>query len=157
MIGLTSAQLHGFSREKAECYGKPHVLAAYTGDGVKAYRHADAPCPICHWAMIANTHHHPDRSVFVLRTPVGTFPLRPALIGLCGSGTAGCHGLVEANAIAISWEWFDDAFAAEWWSGGLLRKCRPHDPWLYNLGGWKVTDARTGTSRLLIGGGLDGR
>ena len=146
-----------------EFYGKPHVLAAYTGDGVGSYRHADAPCPICHCRMISNTHHIPDRRTFDLRTPLGVWPgLRPALIGLCGSGTTGCHGRVERGEVAIEWQWVDADAADDWRSGRMLAGLgryagiAPHSERLYRYGGWRVTDVRTGASRLLMGGGLDG-
>lgn len=158
MIALSSTQLHGFIREKAECYGKPHVLATYTGSGVKSYRHADAPCPLCHRLMVSNTHHQPDRHTFTLKTPLGIHELRPALFGLCGSGTFGCHGKVERGDISITWQWLDDEFAAAWWDGRMLGNRSPyegivpHSPRLYQFGGWRVEDKRTGSVRLLLGG-----
>lgn len=154
MIELTSRQLHGFSRSKAECYGKPNVLARYTGTGVKDYRHDDAVCPLCHRRMVTNTHHQPDRKIFTLPTPYGVHILRPALFGVCGSGTTGCHGLIEANVLRIEWEWFDDESARMWWGGEMLKHMAPHNAAIYRHGCWVITDTIRGDIERI--GGEDG-
>lgn len=99
---LIQSQLNGISYQKAECYGKPHILAHYTAkDDLRKYVHDESLCPICHHSMINNTHHQPDRHIFMLKTEWGIFKLKPALFGLCGSGTTGCHGLIESNILRV--------------------------------------------------------
>lgn len=143
MIELPSKLLHGVSREKAECYGKPHIMARYTGSSLKSYRHEEGLCPLCHAAPITNTHHQPQRDPFHFRTEWGTRELRPALFGICGSGTTGCHGLIEANVLRVEWRWDSEEYERMWWDGKFLT-WEPHSDALYALGCWAFEDTRTG-------------
>lgn len=137
---LIQSQLNGISRQKAECYGKPHILAEYTADDVRKYRHDEGLCPLCHSELICNTHHQPDRHSFNLKTEWGIFVLKPALFGLCGSGTTGCHGLIESNRLSVEWRWDSEEYADRWWSGYTLSHgLKPHDERLYRMGCWVFT------------------
>lgn len=129
--------LRGASYAHASCCGMPHIRAAYTADDIRRYRHDGGACPVC-GMPIRNAHHEPPRSFgsFLLRTPTGIHVLKPALIGLCGSGTTGCHGLVHSGAISIRWEWDSDECAERWWTGELLKRLEPHDRALYDMGRW---------------------
>lgn len=131
----TAKQLQGLSLETAECMGKPHVNAEYTASDVNRYQlHAGTLCPICGRKAL-NVHHQPPkgRGKFLR---IGDHLLRPALFGLCGSGTTGCHGRVHAGKIKISWVWLSDEYAEKWWDGRLLEKLHPHDQKLYDYGYW---------------------
>ncbi len=136
---MNASQLMGLSREIAECYGKPHVGAFYANSSVNSHKlQWDAVCTIC-GRPATNAHHQPPKSrgiVFTMRTPMGAFVLKPALIAVCGSGTTGCHGLIHQGLIRISWEWDEDE--ALWWDGQLLRELEPHSNQLYNYGHWLI-------------------
>ena len=137
---MKASQLHGVPYERAACYGKPHIFAHYSADDVRRYEHDDEVCPICHKRLIENTHHQPDRHSFNLKTDWGIFVLKPALFGLCGSGTTGCHGLIEANIIKVRWVWDSDEFKDAWWNGFTLSHgFKPHDRRLYTQGAWEFT------------------
>lgn len=141
---IEARTLHGVPANIAECYGKPHIMARWTGSGMKAYEHMDGLCPLCHRSMVTNTHHQPDRHIFNLRTGMGIFVLRPALFGLCGSGTTGCHGLIEANLMKVEWVWDSDDYREQWWSGYTLSHSAengivPHSRLLYLQGCWRFT------------------
>ena len=137
---MNASELRGMDYESARLYGMPHVSARYTGEGVNNYRlDRDALCPVC-GRPVSNAHHEPPKGhgrVFVLRTRWGTFPMRPALIALCGSGTTGCHGERHAGLLRIRWEWYDDRDAEAWENGFLLSHgFEPHDQRLYGFGRW---------------------
>lgn len=147
--------LRGRSYQVASCYGMPHVGALYAGGGPSGTLEEDAPCAWC-GRLAANAHHHPHRSqgrVWNLRTEWGTFPLRPALIAVCGSGTTGCHGLMHGGArLCPQWAWDDEDAEQEWWSGWLLAHgWKPHDPRLRGLGHWEIADRITGEVRTYRG------
>lgn len=134
----TAKQLHGFSLQAAECFGKPHLGARYTAAGYERYKRTSDRCALCgHPAT--NTHHQPYRQFFTLATPAGIWQLRPALFVLCGSGTTGCHGLIEANRIQVRWVWDAPQYETAWWDGELLKEYGEHNPELYNFGGWVFT------------------
>lgn len=136
----TAAQLHGFSLDAAECYGKPHLGAQYTGPKVTTYARNGWLCAVCMREAI-NTHHQPDRHVFALMADNGkVWQLRPALFALCGSGTFGCHGAIEHNRLKVRWQWDSPEYGAAWWSGELLEQWGPHHPALYGYGGWVFTE-----------------
>lgn len=140
-MGVSAAVLHGFTREDAECFGKPHFGAKYQGvspTSLTNYTRVDLCCAICHREAIS-THHQPRREHFTLSTPLGTWTLRPALIALCGTGTFGCHGKVEHNEMKIRWRWDTEEAAERWWSGELLTIMEPHSPKLYDHGCWVIT------------------
>ena len=144
----TREQLCGLSREVAERYGKPHVGAFYATSGVKSHKkEPDAYCAIC-GKRVSSVHHEPPLSrghIFLLKTPVGRFVLKPSLFALCGSGTTGCHNDFHGGSrFKPYWEWYSDEYAEQWWSGELLKKFAPHSPLLYNYGYWRIHDARTG-------------
>ena len=145
---IAAKQLNGLSLEKAECFGKPHILASYTApDNVRKYRHEEGLCPVCHSRLITNTHHQPDRVSFTMRTKWGIFVLKPALFGLCGSGTTGCHGLIEANKLNVEWVWDKPRYLEDWWSGYTLAHMlklgiTPHSPKLYEQGCWVFSGER---------------
>lgn len=137
---LTASQLHGFSREDAECFGKPHFNATYTdhgGTSLTRYVKTSMNCCICGRDAIS-THHQPRREYFTLSTPLGTWKLRPALFALCGTGTWGCHGDVEHNRIRIRWKWDRQEGEDKWWSGELLDAYGPHSIKLYDWGCWEI-------------------
>lgn len=131
--------LHGLSVASAQCFGMPHVMAHYSGKGVRTNRlNDDAMCAVC-GMMATNSHHVPAvgmggrNAMFTLHGHV----LRPALIALCGSGTTGCHGLMHSGRLKAEWSWDDDRNAEAWWSGELLGRFEPHDSGLYLLGEWR--------------------
>lgn len=121
-------QLNGLSYEIASLYGMPHLFGEYYRDDVDATRWVprdERTCACCgrtyfhRWSL----HHEPPKSKgrsFNLATPMGTFVLKPALIGLCGSGTEGCHGDRHARLLTIRWAWESDENAERWWSGHWL-------------------------------------
>lgn len=139
-----SSLLCGLSVDAAECFGKPHVWASYLRDDAKSNRLAEgATCPAC-GKRAESSHHEPPLGMggrnrsFLLRTPMGQWVLKPALIALCGSGTTGCHGLRHQGKLPIRWRWERDEYAALWWSGELLLQLSPHDAALYELGCWEI-------------------
>lgn len=136
---LTDSQLHGFDKDKAECYGKPHILARYTGDDIRRYEHDDGLCPLCHQRIISNVHHQPGgRHPFVMYTKRGRFVLKPALFALCGSGITGCHGLIHRHEIKVKWVWDIPEFKRDWWEGiTLSHGYKMHDERLYGQGCWR--------------------
>lgn len=141
---LTAAQLGGMPREQAECFGKPHWDARYVASDDRHVLIPGATCLACgHSADSA--HHEPQKGMggakrtWTMRTPMGQFVLRPALIALCGSGTTGCHGKRHNGLLRIRWKWTDPWGERAWWSGELLSKgMEPHDPLLYSFGRWEV-------------------
>lgn len=139
------SKLNGLSLVVAECYGKPHYKAFYTGKTIKQYRMEDGAICMCCGHKATNVHHVPALSkghVFNLRTDCGIFALRPALFALCGSGTTGCHNDFHGGARFIpQWKWFDDEYARAWWSGEILREIDAHSPELYEYGRWVITDS----------------
>lgn len=137
----TARQLHGWSLEDAECMGKPNFGARYLSDDpmnmTRYTRDIGHHCAIC-GRESTNTHHQPYRQTFEMVTPNGIWRLRPALFALCGSGTFGCHGKVEANEIRISWKWFTEEAETKWWNGELLAEYGPHSVKLYRFGCWAI-------------------
>lgn len=147
----TMQQLSGLSYETASLYGMPHLGAAYSSDSVNDTKLTTLH-PIC--AACGRTtypfskHHEPPRSkghVFLLKTDMGQFVLRPALIVLCGSGVTGCHGDRHNGRLSIRWEWDSDESAERWWSGDFLaHKRKPNEPWLFEHGRYVFeNDSRT--------------
>lgn len=137
---IAASSLGGLSREAATKYGMPHIGAEYYGEGVNAYRPLDRPrCPVC-GRPASNVHHEPAKGstgTWTLRTKVGIFVLRPALIALCGTGTTGCHGERHAGLLRVSWRWDDPVDEEAWLNGFLLSHgFEPHDPRLYGYGCW---------------------
>ena len=138
-----SRQLQGLSLPVAECYGKPHVGAWYTRDDVDSYAHS-GDCPFC-GRPSTNAHHCPPKGKsrsFLLLTEKGRHVLKPALFGLCGSGTTGCHGKIHGKLLSIRWEWGSPAAAEAWWSGEILAHHEPHSPELYMFGWWVLSDGK---------------
>lgn len=127
--------LQGLSYEKASCFGMPHFGATYRSKNVNSNQlNPGALCAFCH-RPATNSHHEPPKSNGTLW--LNGIPLKPALIALCGSGTTGCHGKRHARKITIKWEWKRDVYSILWWSGLFLAAgFKPHDPKLYQYGGW---------------------
>lgn len=135
----------GWSYDRASLCGMPHLGADYTADDVRRYRRTGELCALC-GRRATNTHHSPDRRVFDLRTEYGIFVLKPALFALCGSGTTGCHGLIEANRIKVRWEWDTQEFADAWWSGWTLAHGMPaHSPKLFGQGCYVLSHGKKET------------
>lgn len=134
--GILAGKLgRGWSYDRASLCGMPHLGAAYLADDVRKYARTASVCQLCRRKRAANTHHSPDRRSFDLRTAYGIFVLKPALFALCGSGTTGCHGLIEANRIEVRWEWDTQEFADLWWDGWTLSHgTPPHSPKLFEQG-----------------------
>ena len=133
----TREQLRGLSYEVASLYGMPHLGASYTADSIADTVLDEGAVCACCGRRATNAHHEPPRSKgpFLLRTGMGAFVLKPALIALCGHGTAGCHGERHNRLLAIRWEWDADDFAEAWWEGYLLsHRYAPHDPRLFKMG-----------------------
>ena len=141
-------KLCGLPYDVAECYGKPHIMAFYSGGSVYTHkRERDAVCAICR-QRVGSVHHNPPLSkgrMFLLRTKWGQFALKPALFALCGTGTTGCHNGFHGGArYKATWEWDSDEYAEMWWEGELLKEYQPHSRELYQFGCWVIHDARTG-------------
>lgn len=142
-------QLRAFPYEVAECFGKPHIGAYYSGSSAKSHKAApDARCAIC-GRRVDNVHHCPPLSKghqFPLVTPEGTFKLRPSLFALCGSGTTGCHNGFHGGArFKAEWIWHSDKFAEKWWNGWFLSHgLYPHSSRLYEFGHWVIYDRELG-------------
>lgn len=137
----TVEQLRGLSIEAAECFGKPNVNAGYL-DSIhidRYFHNGQALCPFC-GKPVTNAHHQPNRSKGLLR--IGDTLLRPSLIGLCGSGTTGCHGKVHQRKLKIQWKWTDDHFAEKWWNGEVFYKIPPHSEELYEHGYWDFIEVK---------------
>ena len=135
---VDARKLHGLSIDRAECYGKPHINAFYTGNGLRAYKRDDvALCPLC-GRPATNTHHQPDRFFFRFMLKDGGYiALRPALMAVCGSGTTGCHGDIEAFRTNVRWRWDSDEYESAWWDGTMLSSgLGAHDERLYHYGCW---------------------
>lgn len=138
--------LCGLSVDVAELYGKPHIGAFYVGRSADSNRlEDDARCAIC-VARATNAHHLVPRSkgrTFELAGHV----LRSPLFALCGSGTTGCHDGFHGGArFKARWVWMAPVAAEAWWSGDLLIDLDPHDPALFELGCYRVSDSVTGKS-----------
>ena len=138
----------GVSYEVAECYGKPHIGAFYSGSGVKSHKREEgAICAVC-GRPATNAHHNPQLSkgdIFLLITKWGRFALKPALIAVCGSGTTGCHNGFHGGArFKARWVWDSDEYAEMWWEGEFLKRMRPHSKELYLYGKWVIEDRVTG-------------
>lgn len=127
-------KLQGLSLEVAECFGKPNIDARYLSDNVNSYSHS-GNCFVC-GKRATNAHHCPPKrkGLLVLNGHI----LKPSLIALCGSGTAGCHGMVHNGKIKINWKWFNDEYARIWWEGEMLEKYEPHSEELYQFGEWEI-------------------
>lgn len=151
----TQEQLRGLSYEKAKLYGMPHIGAWYNTENVKDYGHEDYfPCIVC-GKPASNVHHEPPRGVsscidpktgekipggFLLETPKGKFVILPALICLCGSGTAGCHGDRHDGRLKVRWEWDSEESERKWWDGTFLGQGRePNGEWLWSHGCYVLT------------------
>lgn len=150
--------LGGLPVETAQMFGMPHAGCLYRGPSGDA--HSLEEGALCAWCgrPASNCHHVPAKGMggrnrtFVLRTPMGAFVLRPALIALCGSGTTGCHGLAHSRGLRIRWMWGRAEYAEKWWSGHWLSHgIVPHDPRLYELGFWLIEDSK-GNSVIYQGG-----
>lgn len=141
-----SSVLRGLSVASAQCFGMPHAGAHYAGGGVRTNRlDRFAECAIC-GAPASNSHHVPPVGMGARNASftLHGHKLRPALIALCGSGTTGCHGLIHAGMVSVSWGWDDDEAAEEWWSGRMLERFGEHSPELYGFGRWVVKSTSDG-------------
>ena len=141
---IDASVLRGTSYEKAVNYGMPHVGCFYSGSSVNSHRMNDERmCFVC-GGRASNAHHEPPKGstgTWNLRTEYGTFPLRPALIALCGSGTTGCHGARHNGLVGLRWVWDDEAMEALWFNGFLLSKgVKPHSPKLLEWGHWEIVE-----------------
>ena len=138
---LDASQLGGWSKERAELYGKPHLGARYTHG--KAYEALSPRCCVC-GRRAGSVHHVAHRSwgeTFRLVTPCGTWDLRSPLFCLCGSGTTGCHDKFHGGArLKAEWAWRSKVYEEAWWTGELLQVYEPHSPDLYEYGYWLITD-----------------
>lgn len=145
-------QLHGLAHPVAECFGKPHWQARYlsaepTKPSVDRYAlEEDACCIVC-GKRATNSHHNPRKGVmriFPMGTERGLWLLRPALLAVCGSGTAGCHRAIHEGLLKIEWAWDHEGFEDAWWDGSLLESSKPHSASLYECGFWRITsDGKT--------------
>lgn len=141
---IPASMLRGLTVRQAECFGKPHFMASYSHGDAHSLD-PGASCAVC-GRPAESAHHEPPkgfgggRRTWAMRTPMGTFVLRPALIALCGSGTTGCHGKRHSGLLRIDWEWDDGRWEEAWWSGEMLSKIEPHDPGIYEYGRWVVDD-----------------
>lgn len=136
--------LRGLSMEKAEMYGKPHIMCHYGGTGVNTYRLDDGARCVCCGRPAENAHHCPPKGTSPTFTLHGHV-LRPSLFAVCGSGTTGCHGGFHSlNRFTVRWEWDGETEQEMWWRGELLEEYGPHSPMLYNYGEWVFTDKKTG-------------
>lgn len=137
-----SSVLRGLAYDVAASFGMPHVSAYYRNGNVNsnAFEH-DAACAVC-GGMATNSHHEPPKgaaSTFTLFTRWGAFPLRPALIAVCGSGTTGCHGERHSGKLRFRWVWDDEEAEVLWWDGYLLAHgYQPHDERLWAFGHWEI-------------------
>lgn len=138
---LDAGQLRGWTKERAELYGKPHLGARYTGR--KRYELLQPRCCVC-GRRAQSCHHVAHRSwglEFPMVTPNGTWCLRSALFALCGSGTTGCHDGFHGGArFKAEWRWESEVYEEAWWSGELLREYGPYHPSLYEFGHWVIHD-----------------
>lgn len=145
---LEMAQLRGIAKPLAEMYGKPHWMARYGSDNptplsVDRYALDDEAVCVCCGRRATNSHHTPPKGigrVFELATKSGRFKVRPALLAVCGSGTTGCHGAIHKGLLKVEWVWDDPGFEAGWWDGSIPAVTKPHDPELYSVGCWHITD-----------------
>lgn len=140
-------QLRGLSYDVASLYGMPHINAVYRrADDIrlKTRWEGERICAVCGRTQAPSwsVHHEPPKSkgsgknpYFHLMTKMGAFPLKPALIGLCGSGTEGCHGDRHNGLLRIRWVWESDEIAEKWWNGHWLsHDFAPHSHRLFELG-----------------------
>lgn len=142
--------LNGLPLQRAEMYGKPHIGAEYTGK--TSYERLIDFCPIC-GLFATNTHHLSPKStskVFTLQGKKAAYPLRTALIALCGSGTMGCHSKFHKHHFEAYWHWYGTEYAKSWWNGEMLESIEPHSPDLYEFGYWQITDVLHGGTMLEI-------
>ena len=138
-----AALLHGVPRNVAECYGKPHFLCSYYGNGVNDTRLFDGATCMCCGRPATNAHHWPPKGRCATFTLDGV-KLRPALLAVCGSGTTGCHDGWHGGArFKALWKWDCDDAARSWWEEGFCGLA-PHDPMLYRFGRWEVYDMKLG-------------
>lgn len=139
--------LGALSYQKAGCYGMPHINAWYANRNINSHRYDhEAYCAVC-GKPNTNAHHEPFRGLGggSSRFTLHGVELRPALIGLCGSGTTGCHGARHNRQVDFEWVWDTDEYAEMWWTGRFFEDgLQPHDPILYAFGFWKITDKRRG-------------
>ena len=148
--------LNGLPVDVAQRFGMPHWGCRYKGPTGDAHELTGWRCAWC-GTHASNCHHEPPKGmggrnrVFHLKTPMGVFVLRPALIALCGTGTTGCHGMAHSRLLRIRWMWGRSEYAEKWWSGHYLSHgIVPHDERLYELGFWVVEDSK-GETRFLQG------
>lgn len=139
---VDASVLNGMSYEKAVNYGMPHIGAYYSGGSVDSHgRDPFSVCAVC-GQPATNAHHEPPKGssrLFLLRSKMGTFVLRPSLIALCGSGTMGCHGDRHRGELSFRWVWDDEDMESAWWDGTLLsHDTIPHSRRLYNWGHWEI-------------------
>ena len=138
---------NGLSRDKAECFGKPHINAWYTGNGesVDKYTFDHQAIDIITHQQPTNTHHIVPRGTarfITIPSQYGVFVLKTALIAVRGSGTWGVHGAFHRHEIKMTWEWDSPEYEEQWWNGYLLSHgYPPHSKELYKLGRW-VIDVR---------------
>lgn len=149
---ISMGQLQGHSLERAALYGMPHIGARYVGEGDRTKIDEGALCPFC-GKPAENAHHAAPKGlggggrVRVMRTEWGWFPLRSALVAVCGRGNAsGCHGGLHSGLLCVRWEWDAPEDGELWESGWLLSHgVEPHSPALYGRGRWVLSDGRSET------------
>ena len=123
------------SYEVAKFYGMPHLNAMYTGPGIDKTRWlGDYPeCAVCGMTHGSHAvHHEPERSkgMPLMKTTMGQFIMRPALILLCER----CHADRHAKLLKIKVEWDSEEDEAKWWSGyWLSHGMEQHDPRLFEM------------------------
>lgn len=140
---LSRDTLHGWSKDKAELMGLPHIGARYIG---RRHELVQSYCTVC-GRPATNAHHVvPIRCGHTFK--LKDYELKSPLIALCGSGTTGCHGRFHSGALVARWHWLDDRYEDAWWSGELLDKYGPHSIDLHRFGIWEIHDRDTGASTL---------
>lgn len=133
--------LCGLNSDDASCLGMPHMGARYLHELGDAHRLEEGMnCVCCRVNPATNAHHEPAKGMgggkaIMLHNKL----LRPSLHALCGFGNAGgCHGLRHSGDLKIRWVWDSQADKRAWWEGELFRiGIEPHDPILFDLGGWE--------------------
>lgn len=149
---IAASKLKGLDVASAELMGKPSIGAHYEREDYRSHRlDQGARCAIC-GARATDAHHVVNRSRcrgFTVDTPLGMFVTLSPLFALCRK----CHIDIHDHArYGIEWEWREERYAEEWWSGHTLaRICPAGSEFLFQEGCYAVTDRKTG-GILRIGG-----
>lgn len=145
--------LKGLNVNDASCLGMPHQGAYYlnqTGDAHKIEN--GMHCVSCRVEMASNAHHEPSKGMGGgKRLTIYGKLLRPSLHALCGFGnSSGCHGLRHSGDLKIRWVWNDQDSMRAWWEGELFELgIEPHDPRLFDYGGWEYESRKKVRSSFL--------